>query len=191
MGSGEVKSRRGDKGAAGEVLPVPCCPVVGPPGGLGPGLRCWGASASPGQGLRVPAHPRAGPASAWALNKRIEVPCWMATGDFPERARVLESSLVDEERCRLKSELERGSARAPAGRRGPSPLGRQPSVTSGGQSFSISGCDPGLGRRHQQRGGRLLGPLLMCRICISRGRGSALGGVKGGGRPRIRLSTEV
>lgn len=42
---------------------------------------------------------------------QVGAPSWMATRDFPERANVLESSLVAGVRCGLKSQ-QRGSARA-------------------------------------------------------------------------------
>lgn len=46
VGSGEVKAGRGYMGAGGAVLPVPCCPAVGPPGGRDP-ARAAGTPALP------------------------------------------------------------------------------------------------------------------------------------------------
>ena len=46
MGSGEVKAGRGDLGVGGAVLPVPCCPAVGSPGGRVP-ARAAGTPALP------------------------------------------------------------------------------------------------------------------------------------------------
>lgn len=57
----------------------------------------------------------------------------MATWDFPERARVLESSLVDGVRW---AEVRTGAGLG--GRRGLSLSGRQPWVPSVGRSRSIS-----------------------------------------------------